>query len=138
MLLANAPSKLPLPFASGSGTKTNPIPEASQIGVLAGAASLTDGFPPLCLTPIEAGGVPPSGNDMNGILYQATAIERWANAGGGYKFDGTFAADSNVGGYPQGARVLSSDGLGYWINTVDNNKTINGPVAKCKRSGKEV
>lgn len=121
MLLANAPLKLPLPFASGAGSKTNPIPEASQIGVTAGAASLTDGFPPLCLTPIEAGGVPPSGNDMNGILFEATAIARWSNAGGGYKFDGTFAADANVTGYPQGARVLRSDGLGYWLNTTDAN-----------------
>jgi hypothetical protein len=123
MQLSSAPSKLPLPFASGSGTKTNPIPEASQIGVLAGAASLTDGFPPLCLTPIEAGGVPPSGNDMNGILFQATAIARWNNAGGGYPFDGTFASDTNVNGYPKGARVLRSDGLGYWYNTADNNTT---------------
>ena len=131
MLLANAPSKLPLPFA-GSGNK-NSIPEASQIGVTAGAASLADGFPPLCLTPISAGGVAPSGLDMNGILYEATAIARWTNAGGGYKFDGTFAADSNVGGYPQGARVLRSDGLGYWLNTTDNNS--NDPEGSTQPSG---
>lgn len=121
MQLINAPGKLVLPFAA-SGAK-NTIPVASQIGIVAGAASLTDGFPPLTRTPLAAGGVPPSGLDMNGILYELSAILRWANAGAGYVYDGTFAADSNVGGYPKGARVLRSDGLGYWFNTTDNNTT---------------
>lgn len=119
MQLSNAPGKLVLPFAN-AGAK-NTIPAASQIGITAGAASLTDGFPPLTRTPIAAGGVPPSGLDMNGILYALSAALRWANAGGGYVYDGTFAADSNVGGYPKGARVLRSDGAGYWLNTIDGN-----------------
>lgn len=119
MQLSNAPGKLVLPFAN-AGAK-NTIPTASQIGITAGAASLTDGFPPLTRTPIAAGGVPPSGLDMNGILYALSAAIRWANAGGGYVYDSTFAADSNVGGYPKGARVLRSDGAGYWLNTIDGN-----------------
>lgn len=121
MQLINAPGKLVLPFAN-AGAK-NSIPVASQIGITAGAASLTDGFPPLTRTPLAAGGTPPSGLDMNGIIYELSAILRWANAGAGYVYDGTFAADSNVGGYPKGARVLRSDGLGYWFNTTDNNTT---------------
>ena len=48
MQLINAPGKLVLPFAA-SGAK-NAIPVASQIGIVAGAASLTDGFPPLTRT----------------------------------------------------------------------------------------
>lgn len=121
MQLINAPGKLVLPFAN-SGAK-NSIPVASQIGITAGAASLTDGFPPLTRTPLAAGGVPPSGLDMNGILYELSAILRWANAGGGYTYDAEFATDSNVGGYPKGARIMRSDGLGYWFNTVENNTT---------------
>ncbi len=121
MQLTNTPAKLVLPFAN-AGAK-NTIPTASQIGITAGAASLVDGFPPLTRTPIAAGGVPPSGLDMNGILYELSAILRWANAGGGYAYDAAFATDSNVGGYPKGARVLRSDGLGYWFNTTDNNTT---------------
>ena len=121
MQLTNTPAKLVLPFAN-AGAK-NTIPTASQIGITAGAASLVDGFPPLTRTPIAAGGVPPSGLDMNGILFELSAILRWANAGGGYAFDSTFANDSNVGGYPKGARVMRSDGLGYWFNTTDNNTT---------------
>lgn len=121
MQLTNTPGKLVLPFAN-AGAK-NTIPTASQIGITAGAASLTDGFPPLTRTPIAAGGVPPSGLDMNGILYELSAILRWANAGGGYAYDSTFANDSNVNGYPKGARIMRSDGLGYWFNTVENNTT---------------
>lgn len=119
MQLTNTPGKLVLPFAN-AGAK-NTIPTASQIGITAGAASLVDGFPPLTRTPIAAGGVPPSGLDMNGILYELSAILRWANAGGGYAYDAAFATDSNVGGYPKGARVLRSDGAGYWLNTIDGN-----------------
>lgn len=121
MQLTNTPGKLVLPFAN-AGAK-NTIPTASQIGITAGAASLVDGFPPLTRTPIAAGGVPPSGLDMNGILYNLSAILRWANAGGGYAYDAAFATDSNVGGYPKGARIMRSDGLGYWFNTVENNTT---------------
>lgn len=121
MQLTNTPGKLVLPFAN-AGAK-NTIPTASQIGITAGAASLTDGFPPLTRTPIAAGGVPPSGLDMNGILYELSAILRWANAGGGYAYDAAFATNPNVGGYPKGARIMRSDGLGYWFNTVENNTT---------------
>lgn len=121
MQLTNTPGKLVLPFAN-AGAK-NTIPTASQIGITAGAASLTDGFPPLTRTPIAAGGVPPSGLDMNGILFQLSAILRWANAGGGYAYDAAFATNPNVGGYPKGARIMRSDGLGYWFNTTDNNTT---------------
>lgn len=121
MQLSNSPGKLVLPFAS-SGNK-NAIPVNSQIGITPGAASLADGFPPLTMTPVAAGGVPPSGLDMNGILYEMSTILRWANAGGGYDYDSTFANDSHVGGYPKGARIMRSDGLGYWFNTVENNTT---------------
>lgn len=121
MQLSNIPLKLPLPFAAG-GSK-NTIPEASQIGITNGAASLTDGFPPLTRTALSAGGVPPSGLDMNGILFELSAVVRWANAGGGYPFDNTFASDANVNGYPKGARVMRTDGLGYWLNTTENNTT---------------
>jgi len=121
MQLTNAPGKLVLPFAQSGGK--NEIPVDSQIGINGGAASLTDGFPPLTRTPLAAGGIPPSGLDMNGILYELSAIIRWVNAGAGFVYDATFATDDNVQGYPKGSRVLRSDGLGYWFNTVDGNTT---------------
>lgn len=119
MQASNAPSKSAVPFAD-SGTK-NTIPVASQIGVKPGAASFTDGFPPLTMTPLAAGGVPPYGADINGILNFLSAAVRWSQAGGSYPFDSAFAAA--VGGYPKGARVLSADGTGAWRSISDNNTT---------------
>lgn len=121
MQSSNAPTKLKLPFASSGGK--NAIPNTSQIGIVAGAASYPDGFPQLTRTPLVAGGVPPSGLDMNGVLFEMTAIARWLASGAGFTYDGAWASDSNVGGYPKGARVMRSDGVGYWLNTTDNNTT---------------
>lgn len=120
MQLSTAPDKLLLPFAN-SGARSE-IPVASQIPTTPGAASFTDGFPPLTRTPLAAGGVPPSGMDMNGILYDLSNLIKWANAGGGFPYDAAFATDSNVNGYPKGARVMRSDATGYWLNTVDSNE----------------
>jgi hypothetical protein len=117
MQASQIPSKVPLPFAN-SGTK-NAIPTASQIGVTAGAASLTDGFPPLTFTPIASGGVPPSGADFNGVLNLITAVQQWQCAGGSFKFDAAFAA--SVGGYPKGAVLIKATNDGFWISTTDSN-----------------
>lgn len=119
MNLSNAPAKLFLPFAN-IGTR-NSIPVASIVGTTPNGASLQDGFPPLTMTPKAGGGLPPRGADMNGILHALSSIDRWTAAGGGYTYDAAFATDSNVNGYPKGARILRSDGMGYWINTVDGN-----------------
>lgn len=119
MQASNAPSKSAIPFAE-SGTK-NTIPEASQIGVTPGAASFTDGFPPLTMTPLVAGGVPPYGADFNGILNFLSAAARWTQAGGTYEHDGGFAAA--IGGYPAGAVVRNSSGSGFWVSAADNNLT---------------
>ncbi|MBD9384860.1 hypothetical protein IB258_26710 [Achromobacter sp. ACM02] len=117
MQASNAPIKSAVPFAE-SGTK-NTIPVASQIGVTPGAASFTDGFPPLTMTPLAAGGVPPYGADFNGILNFLSAAARWQQAGGAYPYDSAFS--TAVGGYPQGAMLRKSVGAGYWLNLVENN-----------------
>ncbi|HFT8008544.1 TPA: hypothetical protein ACU9T0_006594 [Burkholderia cenocepacia] len=113
------PTLVPLAFAAGGAFNT--IPEASQIGTNPGGASLVDGFPPLTRTPIAAGGIPPSGLDMNGVLNLITQSTRWSHAGGRYGFSSVFAADTNVGGYPAGAMLMSADGQGTWLSLVDNN-----------------
>lgn len=117
MLTSAIPTKLAKAFAD-SGTK-NTIPVASQIGITPGAASLTDGFPPLTMTPIASGGVPPSGADMNGILYEISAHIKWMNAGGSYPYDAAFS--TAIGGCPLGALLLKADGSGFWLSTVDGN-----------------
>lgn len=119
MQASNAPSKSPVPFAE-SGSK-NTIPVASQIGVTPGLASFTDGFPPLTMTPLVAGGIPPKGMDFNGILYFLSAATRWAQAGAGYSYDAAFA--TAIGGYPKGATLVMATGNGFWMSTVENNST---------------
>lgn len=123
MLRSSTPLQFPIPFgASAGGSFIRPIPVASQIGIQAGAASLTDGFVPLNATQIAAGGVPPFEQDMNGILNQATAWCRWLEAGAPIYYDGTFSTGS--GGYPQGAIIQSNVVPGdFWMSTADNNTT---------------
>ncbi|WP_445656816.1 gp53-like domain-containing protein [Achromobacter sp. NCFB-sbj8-Ac1-l] len=117
MQVSNAPSKSAVPFAD-SGTKNN-IPVSSQIGITPGAASFTDGFPPLTMTPLAAGGVPPYGADFNGILNFLSTAVRWAQAGGRYPYDAAFA--TAAGGYPKGAVLAAASGNGSWLNLADNN-----------------
>lgn len=117
MLSSDIPDKIPLPFAN-SGTK-NAIPTASQIGITPGAASLTDGFPPLTFTPVSAGGIPPSGADFNGIFNMITAVQQWQSAGGHFKYDSAFSTE--IGGYPKGATLISDDNASIFISLIDNN-----------------
>lgn len=121
MLASAIPTRFSIPFANSAGAGfTRPIPTASQIGIQAGAASLTDGFPPVCFLPIGAGGTPPWGADFNGILNQISAWSRWYNAGGIIAYNSTYSSD--IGGYPNGALIASATVSGqYWLSTADNN-----------------
>lgn len=119
MQLADSPRKVALPFAE-NGEK-NTIPEGSSPS--AGFASMNDGFPPLTRQPVGSGGIPPQGLDMNGILYYLSSLNKWQSAGGSFVYDSTFATDSDVGGYPNGAILLRADGTGFWLNQADNNTT---------------
>ena len=114
-----APTPITIPFAA-SGSK-NTIPTTSQIGVIDGAASYPDGFPPLCGTPLESGGKPPSRADMNGILHGITENLRYLLGGCVPKFNATFAAA--IGGYPIGAVVQDNSGANCYRNLVDGNST---------------
>lgn len=119
MLASSIPSKIQLPFAN-TGTK-NTIPVPSQISITPGAASYTDGFPPLTFTPLASGGIPPDGADMNGVLNAITAVQQWQSAGGNFKYDSAFS--TAIGGYPAGSVLISSDGFTQWLNLSDNNTT---------------
>jgi len=122
MDIATLPTRQPIPFAeSAPAGNREVIPQTSQIGITAGAASYPDGFPPVCLIPIASGGTPPWGRDMNGILYNLTLAARYTQAGGNYPYDSTFS--TAVGGYPKGSLLLRSDAAGQWLSTADNNTT---------------
>ncbi|ASW06316.1 gp53-like domain-containing protein [Rhizobium sp. 11515TR] len=124
MRLSDLPSgTFPIAFGSSAGGGyIRQVPVNSQIGITNGAASLTDGFPPLTFLPVGSGGVPPFGQDFNGILNQITQWTRWQNAGGLATY--ISALSTAIGGYPQGALLASSVTAGLvWLNTVDNNTT---------------
>ncbi|MGH7222480.1 MAG: hypothetical protein ACRELF_04595 [Gemmataceae bacterium] len=102
------------------GNITCPIPIPSQISTSPGRASWTDGFPPLTFLLQGAGGVPPSGQDFNGVLCQLSQWTRWYNAGAPIPYSATF--QSAIGGYPSNAIVPSAVYSGViWQSGVDNN-----------------
>jgi hypothetical protein len=109
------------------GGVTLPIPVASQVGILVGAASFADGMPAATMVDIESeGGVPPFGQDMNGILYMATAYCALLQAGQRVNWDA--AAVAAFTGYAIGAEVASATVPGrVWVNWLDGN--VNDPDA---------
>lgn len=117
------PPKFPIPWGNSAGSSyIRSIPTNSQIGIQNGAASLTDGFPPLTFVPSSAGGVPPFGQDFNGILKQLSQWSRWQSAGAPIYYDPSFSLA--IGGYPKGTVLSNASTLGaFWISTVDNNSS---------------
>lgn len=82
-------------------------------------ASYESGFPPITMTLKSAGGLPPKGQDMNQILFELSALGRWASSGAMNTFDSAFA--TAIGGYPTGAYVLGSDLKTVYRCTADGN-----------------
>lgn len=113
------PKRLTKAFAE-EGLK-NTIPETANENTATNAATYSKGFPAVTMTPIAVGGQPPSGKDMNGILYELSSHIAYMNKGGQYKFDADFCEE--IGGYDVGAVVQSDDGLTLYANQSPKNKT---------------
>lgn len=113
----STPSQITVPFAT-SGLK-NSIPATAN--PVTGNAGYDAGFPATNMTPKEAGGIPPFGQDFNGILFDITTAIQYLEAGMQFPYSSSFA--TAVGGYPLGAIVTRTDGTGFWRNTVPNNTT---------------
>lgn len=94
----------------------NPIPVTTLDDA---RASFDLGFPPRTMTEVIAGGTPPYGQDMNGILYMITAHVAAAQAGQPYVYNATVS--TAMGGYALGTVLGMADGTGVWINTVAAN-----------------
>ena len=123
MKSTSIPGRTNVAFASqAAAANKNSIAQTSTTTSLAeGAATFDVGFPPQTMTSIASGGEPPSGADMNGILYFLSLKQQWADAGMGSSFDSAFA--SSISGYPAGAVIPSSDSFGCWLNQSDSNIT---------------
>ncbi|WP_391529664.1 hypothetical protein [Photorhabdus akhurstii] len=61
------PNLIAVPFAS-AGDYNEIATKSTESSLAKGVATYPSGFPPLTMTAISAGGIPPSGKDMNGIL----------------------------------------------------------------------
>ena len=120
MKITDKPSQIAVPFANDGDKNSIPV-NATQATKESGLASFDLGFPPLTMTSIAAGGIPPSGKDFNGIFNIITQGLRYAMAGGLYPWNSEFCTAIN--GYPSGAMLLSNDGTKIWWNTTDGNLT---------------
>lgn len=111
------PDKITVPWAT-SGLK-NAIPQAAD--PVDGLAGYDQGFTAVNMTPKTAGGIPPFGQDFNGIFFDITKALQFIEAGGSFPYDSAWAA--SVGGYPAGAIVSRTDNQGFWRNTIPNNSS---------------
>lgn len=111
------PVQIAVPFAT-SGLK-NAIP--ANTNNVTGNAGYDAGFGAINMTPKTAGGIPPFGQDFNGIFYDVTLALQFLEAGGSFPYNSTFS--TAIGGYPLGAIVSRTDGTGLWRNTAANNTT---------------
>ncbi|WP_105653548.1 phage tail protein [Cronobacter malonaticus] len=117
---SDIPSRITKAF--GVNGLKNAIPvESSAATDNSGVATFDKGFPPVTMQPLSAGGIPPSGKDMNGVLYSTTLQQQWQNAGMTYPFSQDFS--DAISGYPKGAIVPSSVYTGQWLNLSDSNGT---------------
>lgn len=133
-----APTQLVDAFAHAAPSPniTNPIPE-NQGTPGSGTASFDLGFPPETMENPAAGGIPPFGQDMNGILFMISSILAFLNKGNTFQYSSGFAA--SIGGYAAGAIVQSARtdavGTGYWLNVIANNMTDPDNPASPNTSG---
>jgi len=117
---SDSPTRITKAF--GVNGNKNTIPTDSTPDTLSdGVATFDTGFPPITMQPISAGGRPPSGKDMNGVLYSVTLQQQWQNAGMTYAFNNAFA--TLINGYPKGAIIPSTPYTGQWLNLNEGNKT---------------
>ena len=115
---SSIPLKWYVPFAQGDSSRVElPVTTSDPT-----RASQTLGFPPLTMQPPESGGVPPQGEDFNGGLNQVARIAWWVLNGGGWPYDSVFASNSNINGYPNGAKLQAADFKGDWLSIADNNQ----------------
>lgn len=114
---SNRPRRLVKPFGAAAGSGyIRQVPVAAQPN---GAASYDTGFPPETFQPVASGGTPPSGQDMNGVLYDISGNAYAFAAGMPAMYDSTYA--NAIGGYPMYALIASTTAGRFYQSTIENN-----------------
>ncbi|SPX93767.1 Uncharacterised protein [Morganella morganii] len=112
------PKLIVKPFAK-NGQK-NIIPENYETSMESNQATWDQGFGQITMLPVAAGGLPPKGQDFNGILNQISENIVYLSQGGRFKFSAEYA--EAIGGYPKGAILQSDDEKKEYLSLIDNNK----------------
>ncbi|MEG0278076.1 MAG: hypothetical protein RR686_02245 [Morganella sp. (in: enterobacteria)] len=118
------PKLIVKPFAK-NGQK-NVIPENYETSMESNQATWDQGFGQITMLPVAAGGLPPKGQDFNGIFNQLSENIVYLSQGGRFKFSAEYA--ESIGGYPKGAILQSDDEKKEYLSLIDNNK-VNFNVA---------
>lgn len=108
------PIFIPRAWASDGGV-ADTIPDAPP--VTPGRASWQEGFPPETMQPEIAGGVPPFGEDANGVLLALSEHAVYLQSGNLFGFSADFI--SGGGSYNRGALVRGNDGATIYMAIVD-------------------
>lgn len=121
MSFATKPTFVKQAFANNGIKNTIPDTTLNQ-----GYASYNDGFPAITMQPKESGGLPPRGQDMNGILNELSQFNQYQQMGGTYSLDNNILTN---GGYAKNSIVFQDDGI--YRSLVDNNTDnfVNNPYA---------
>lgn len=111
---APTPQRIPEAFAigAGGGYIVNPFPDTTGTP---GAASWNGGFPPSTMTPEISGGLPPHGQDFNGVLYAISSHSFYVQSGQPYRYSAAVAASLSAGQYAVGTLLGRADGTGFWL-----------------------
>lgn len=111
------PVFIPQPFANNAAAPyINTIPDTGGVD---SEATWNIGFPPLTMQEEASGGLPPLGQDFNGILNALSTHVFAQQAGQPYRYSS--AVSTAIGGYPVGTLLESSDGATMWFNTTAAN-----------------
>lgn len=108
------PDLIPMPFAENATPGTiEPIPATTP--TVPQDATWSTGFPQVTMQPLASGGIPPRGQNFNGVLNALSQHIFHMQGGGQYKWD-----DAH-GPYSIGDVLQSDDGLRAYVSVVDNN-----------------
>lgn len=108
------PDLIPMPFAENATPGTiEPIPATTP--TVPQDATWSTGFPQVTMQPLASGGIPPRGQNFNGVLNALSQHIFHMQGGGQYKWD-----DAH-GPYSIGDVLQSDDGLSAYVSATDNN-----------------
>lgn len=108
------PDLIPMPFAENATPGTIEPIEATTPTVPQDATWST-GFPQVTMQPLASGGIPPRGQNFNGVLNALSQHIFYTQGGGQYKWS------ADHGPYSIGDVLQSDDGLRSYVSVVDNN-----------------